>query len=105
MKLCSPGTRARLGALGVGRVRMLRAVKDSSGDSLLKRNKRALKDHLYRWTRAVGVHLARPQGRRWKRGGRSMRAMETTPAASLNVSEGQDKALDRRIGREEQGLS
>ena len=29
IKLCSPGTRARLGALGVGRVRMLRAVKDN----------------------------------------------------------------------------
>jgi hypothetical protein len=29
MKRCSLGTRARLGALGVGRVRMLRAVKDS----------------------------------------------------------------------------
>jgi len=35
-----------------------------------------------RWTRAVGDHLARPQGRRLKSGGRSMRAMETTPAAS-----------------------
>ena len=30
MKLCSPGTRARLGALGVGRVRMSRAVEDQS---------------------------------------------------------------------------
>ena len=27
MKLCSPGRRARLGALGVGRVRKLRAVE------------------------------------------------------------------------------
>jgi len=33
VKLCSPGTRARLGALGVGRVRMLRAVKGSLGHS------------------------------------------------------------------------
>ena len=29
IKTCSPGTRVRLGALGVGRVRMLRSVKDS----------------------------------------------------------------------------
>ena len=34
MKLCSPGTRARLGALGVGRVRILRAVKSTSGHPL-----------------------------------------------------------------------
>ena len=27
MRMCSPGTRARLGALGVGRVRLSRAVK------------------------------------------------------------------------------
>ena len=36
MKLCSPGTRVRLGALGVGRVRMLRAGKGNLGHSLLK---------------------------------------------------------------------
>jgi len=36
MKLCSPGTRARLGALGVGRVRILRAVKDSLAAPLFK---------------------------------------------------------------------
>ena len=35
-----------------------------------------------------GSHLARPQGRRCKSVGRSMRAMETTPAASLNTGEG-----------------
>ena len=34
MKQCSPGTRARLGAIGVGRVRKLRAVKGSLGHSL-----------------------------------------------------------------------
>ena len=34
MKLCSPGTRARLGALGVGRVRKLRAVEGNLGHSL-----------------------------------------------------------------------
>jgi hypothetical protein len=37
VKLCSLGRRARLGALGVGRVRMLRAVKGSLGHSLNKR--------------------------------------------------------------------
>ena len=36
-------------------------------------------------------------------GARSMRAMETTPAASLNAGEGQGKALDGRIGREQHG--
>jgi len=29
IRMCTPGTRARLSALGVGWVRMLRAVKDS----------------------------------------------------------------------------
>jgi len=33
VKLCSPGRRARLGALGVGRVRRSRAVKGSLGHS------------------------------------------------------------------------
>jgi hypothetical protein len=33
LEICSLGTRARRGALGVGRVRMLRAVKGSLGHS------------------------------------------------------------------------
>ena len=37
-RTCSPGTKARLGALGVGRVRMLRAVKGSLGHSPKKGN-------------------------------------------------------------------
>ena len=37
VNLCSPGARARLGALGVGRVRMWRAVKDSLSHPLDKR--------------------------------------------------------------------
>jgi hypothetical protein len=36
-----------------------------------------------RKSRAVGKHLARPQGRRLKSSGRSMRAVETMPAALM----------------------
>jgi hypothetical protein len=42
----------------------------------LRENEQAWKDHLYNWTRAVGDHLARPQGRTWKSGGCSMRAVK-----------------------------
>jgi hypothetical protein len=34
-----------------------------------------------RWTRAVGDHLARPQGERWRSGGCSMRAVQGPMAA------------------------
>ena len=60
----------------------MRAVKGSLGHSSKERY-RELEDP--RWTRAVGDPLACPQGRRCNSGGRSMRAMETTPAASLNA--------------------
>ena len=33
------------------------------------------------------TNLAHPQGSRWKSGGRSMRAMQTTPTASPNAGE------------------
>ncbi len=75
--MCSPGTRARLGALGVGRVRMSRAVESSLGHSLSRWLEQQSGGSLLisflvqravsegpRWTRAVGDHLASPQGRR-----------------------------------------
>ena len=55
VKLCSPGTRARLGALGVGRVRMLRAVKSSLGHSS-KEKYRELEGP--RWTCAVEAEFS-----------------------------------------------
>jgi len=51
--LCSPGTRARLGALGVGRVRTLRAVGDSSGPSEDKVNKQVWKKRT--WSLAAAL--------------------------------------------------
>ena len=47
IKLCSLGRRARLGALGVGRVRMSRAVKDNLA-APLKGDEQAWKEHVYR---------------------------------------------------------
>src|SRR4029077_8884611 len=46
IRMCSPGTRARLGALGVGRVKMVRAIEDQSAPLPLKENERAWRDPL-----------------------------------------------------------
>ena len=89
----SPGLTARLGVPVGGRVRKLRGVEDQSapipeeitsklGGSIRGQTRwspvlvqRAVSEDP-RWTRAVGDHLARPQRRSWKSGGRSMRAVK-----------------------------
>ena len=65
--------RASLEGVGEGRLDDLLCSRNA-------RPKKALVGHA-QWE----INLARPQGRRWKSGGRSMRAMETTPAASLDT--------------------
>ena len=89
-RTCSPGTRARLGALGVGRVRMLRAVKGSLGHSLQERHKEFGRSSLgllarlgvpvvgrVRKLRAVASQLRRP---RFKDCGRGQTADRPVPA-------------------------
>ncbi len=59
VKLCSPGTRVRLGALGVGWVRMLRAVKGSLGHSPKERWREM---EVPRWTAFLSILLGKAEG-------------------------------------------